>query len=241
MWAPPSWPWLSIIASQRPHFFAFVWVISSAENTFVCLALLANPCFKMQFRGLLKPSAALYSFQVEHKAPSTCHIPAYSFPPAMAHKAQGPPPHQVGAESDSSRCRQGRPGPGPPAAVRDSSVDEWVSASVMGLAARKSGFTHLLCHLLLRLALLLTLVTSFLICCIEIIIIATSLGYWQNQIKHLEGKSFVNCKILFDSNPLESFLGIHTHMRTEASTHTHTGVHIRTHVGILPSTYGCWH
>ena len=69
--------------------------------------------------------------------------------------------------------------------------------------------------------------TTFLICYVEVIIITTFLGYWENYIKHLKERSFENGKILFDSNPLEGFLGIHTN------------VHIYTHVWVFfHSTYG---
>ena len=130
----------------------------------------------------------------------------------------------MGGQSQIPLCvsRSG-PCPGLPAAVREGLLDEWVSVESMGLTVRKSGFTHLLCRLLNYLSY--SLVISFLICYIEVIITATFLGYWEDRIKHLEEKISVNGKIFFDSKPLEGFLGIHTYI--------YTYTHIR--VGILPS------
>lgn len=69
----------------------------------------------------------------------------------------------------------------------------------MGLQSEKwlHAFTRPLTSLLLSHA----QIISFLICYIEVIIIATFLGYWEDYIKRVKEKSFVNGKILFASNP----------------------------------------
>lgn len=120
-------------------------------------------------------------------------------------------------KSHNSLCLQGRALPGLPAAVREVLVAEWVSVVSMGLLVRKSGFTCLLCHLTKFTYSSYSLVISFLICWIEVIKIAAFLGYWEDQIKLLEEKIFVNGKILFDLKPLKGFLwNIYVHI------HTHT-------------------
>lgn len=136
-----------------------------------------------------------------------------------------------GRESQITLCvSRAGPCPGLPPAAREVLVSEWVSVVSMSLIVRKSGFTCLLCHLTKFTYSSYSLVISFLMCWIEVIILATFLGYWEDRIKHLEEKIFVNGKILFDLKPLEGFFWEYICIYTYK--HIHAGVFF------LPSTYG---
>ena len=133
--------------------FASVWVVPPTGNTFVCLALLANPCDAV--RGVLETLPSLTRSQVKHRAPSLCPTPALFFPPpSKANSAQGPPPTRRGLSRIPSSQS---PGPAPPGR-RQQSVEtcRMSECSKHGAYSQNSGFMPLLCHLPVYFSLMLT-------------------------------------------------------------------------------------